>query len=83
VPVAEGVLPLEGLEQASLPPGRTAVLRHVGHYEQLRAACERLFEWVEAHSESAAGPFWESYVTNPATEPDPAKRITDICLPLR
>ncbi len=70
-------------EQASLPAGRTAVLRHVGPYSELRAACERLGQEVERLGERASGPFWESYVTNPAEEPDASKRITEIYLPLR
>jgi effector-binding domain-containing protein len=83
VPVAPDAVELAGVEQASLPSGRAAVLRHVGPYDGLRAACERLQMWVEERGESASGPFWESYVTNPATERDPAKRITDIYVPLR
>jgi hypothetical protein len=28
-------------------------------------------------------PHWEAYVTDPRSEPDPSKRVTDIYLPLR
>jgi effector-binding domain-containing protein len=83
VPVKDGVMPLDGLDEASLPAGRVAVLRHTGPYEDLRAACRRLRGWVSEQGESASGPHWESYVTDPAAEPDPARRITDIYLPLR
>ncbi len=82
-PVAAGTAALDGLPLGGLPGGRVAVLRHTGPYEQLRDACARLAEWLRRQGLEPAGPFWESYVTNPAEEPDPAKRITDICQPLR
>lgn len=74
---------LEDGKQANLPAGRAAVWRHVGPYSELRTACERLGAAVEELGEEPAGGLWESYVTNPAEEPDPAKRITEIYLPLR
>ena len=67
-------------QTSGLPGGRAAVLRHVGPFSGLRDACARLQEWA---GERAAGPFWESYVTNPREEPDSSKWITEIFLPLR
>ena len=83
VPVTSGREPLNGLERGELPAGRVAMLRHIGPYEELRDACARLISWVEQRGEAASGPHWEVYVTNPADEPDPSKRITDIFLPLQ
>jgi effector-binding domain-containing protein len=83
VPLAEGVGELEDIEQSALPAGRAAVLRYAGAYDGLREACEQLKVWAEERDEEAAGPHWETYVTDPRTEPDPSKRITEICLPLR
>ena len=83
VPVAADEARLTGLETAVLPPGRTAELRHIGPYEELRAACEDLMRWLQRRDERACGPFWESYVTNPAAEPDPSRRVTEVCVPLR
>ena len=56
------------------------MLVHVGPFSGLRDACERLQEWV---GDRAAGPFWESYVTNPREEPDSSRWVTEIFLPLR
>jgi len=39
--------------------------------------------YIEWAGDRAAGPFWESYVTNPREEPDSSKWITEIFLPLR
>jgi len=82
VPV-EGDRDLKGVEQSTLPGGRLGVWRHVGPYSELRAACEQLEESVEQLGEEPDGPFWESYVTNPADEPDASKRVTEIYQPLR
>ena len=65
-----------------LPGGRAAVLRHVGPFSGLRDACERLARWVAEQGEEPAGPFWESYVTDPRSEPDSSKWITDITQPI-
>jgi effector-binding domain-containing protein len=67
-------------QASGLPGGRVAVLRHVGPFSGLRDACERLQEWA---GDRAAGPFWESYVTNPREEPDSSRWVTEIFLPLR
>jgi len=67
-------------QSSGLPGGRAAVLVHVGPFSGLRDACERLQEWA---GERAAGPFWESYVTNPREEPDSARWVTEIFQPLR
>jgi effector-binding domain-containing protein len=83
VPLPEGTGGLQGVGQATLPSGRVAVMRYVGPYDGLRHACEQLGAWVEGRNEEAAGPHWETYVTDPRTEPDPSKRITDIYLPLK
>jgi effector-binding domain-containing protein len=82
VPVPGDLAELDGAEVESLPAGRVAVLRYTGPYDGLREACEALGRWVEQQGEHASGPFWEVYVTDPRTEPDPAKRITEIYQPL-
>lgn len=81
VPVSQNEL--DGVDSSTLPAGRVAVWRHVGPYDELRAACEQLEQSVEQLGEEPAGPFWESYVTNPAEEPDASKRVTEIYQPLR
>ena len=83
VPVPAEAADLDGIERSALPGGCVAVWRHVGPYSELRAACARFEQSVEQLGEQADGPFWESYVTNPATEPDASKRVTEIYQPLR
>ncbi len=78
VPTSEA----SSIPTVDLPECQVARLRYVGPYEGLRDACAQLFEWIGEYGRHPAGPFWESYVTDPRTEPDPAKRITDIYVPL-
>jgi effector-binding domain-containing protein len=82
VPVPAHAGQLQGVEDTSLPAGRVVVLRHIGPYGELRGACEELFAWVAEHGQQPGGAHWEVYVTDPYSEPDPAKRITDIYVPL-
>ena len=79
IPVPAGSAAADG----RLPAGRVAVLRHVGPFSGLREAGEALKRWVAEQGEEAAGPFWEAYVTDPSSEPDSSKWITDIHVPLR
>jgi effector-binding domain-containing protein len=79
IPVPAGSAAADG----ALPAGRVAVLRHIGHFSGLREAGEGLERWVAEQGEEVAGPFWEAYVTDPSSEPDSSKWITDIHVPVR
>ena len=70
-------------QDSGLPGCRAAVLRHVGPFSGLRDACAALEAWVAEQGLEPAGPFWETYVTNPRDEPDSSKWITEIVQPLR
>src|SRR2546423_4684930 len=83
VPVPGDATEFDGAERSTLPGGRVAVWRYVGPYSGLREACEQLGTSVKELGEKAAGPFWESYVTDPSAEPDASKRGTEIDLPLQ
>jgi effector-binding domain-containing protein len=71
-----------------LPAGRYAVLRHTGPYDGLIAGNAALQRWAEEHGitldswDTPEGTAWraraEHYLTNPATEPDPAKWEVDV-----
>jgi hypothetical protein len=78
-----------GLERRPIQPAGPPFIRYLKTGERfeieldgLRNACEQLVAWVEERDEEAAGPHWETYVTDPRTEPDTSKRITEIYLPL-
>jgi len=86
IPVATAV-PGAGIVTAGvLPAGRYAVLVNTGPYDDLVDAHTALHAWGEANGivwqtaddGKSPGVMLESYVTNPAEEPDPQKWQTDI-----
>ncbi|KTR85810.1 GyrI-like domain-containing protein [Leucobacter chromiiresistens] len=60
----------------TLPAARTAVLLLRGDFSGLAAAYERLYAWIEAQGERAAGLAWEQYLTEPQPGGDPASNET-------
>jgi effector-binding domain-containing protein len=75
-----------------LPAGRYVTTRHVGHPQTLIAATAALLDWAAAKglkwdvSSSAAGERWgcrlEIYHSDPATEPDMSKWVTELAFRL-
>jgi effector-binding domain-containing protein len=82
-PVAE---PQEGtgrVEPGELPGGAVISTIHTGPYEDLPKAHDALDLWIQEHGKKSRGPQWESYVSDPAAEPDPHKRETELIWPIR
>ncbi len=81
-PVATAVAPSGSVATGTLPGGRVVEAVHVGPYDTMEdtySALERFF------AETGLVPgdvMWESYVTDPGTEPDPARWRTQICWPV-
>ena len=82
LPVAPPVVGDDKVKASVLPGGRCAVATHVGPYELLSATHQRLHQFVADQGEKAAGPPWESYLTDPGDEPDPSKWKTLVVIPL-
>ncbi|WP_298849379.1 GyrI-like domain-containing protein [uncultured Ruegeria sp.] len=78
-----GVAP-EGMEELSIPGGKTAVLTHKGPYSGIEAAYHSLFgNWLpESGEEPADKPSYEIYLNDPR-ETAPEDLLTEICLPLK
>jgi len=82
-PVAEPQ-PSEGrITAGELPGGELVSTIHVGPYEDLPKAHDALDEWIKENGKKSRGPQWESYVTDPGEEPDPAKRQTVLLWPVK
>jgi effector-binding domain-containing protein len=91
-PVAEPVSGDGRVVAGVLPAGRYATLRHVGHPSTLVAATGELLDRAAAIGlkwdmvASAAGERWgarlENYLTDPATEPDMNKWVTELAFRL-
>lgn len=89
VEVAVG-FPVEGrfaatgeLEAMELPGGRVVQGTHVGPYEALERTYGELLAWAQGEGLTLAVGMWESYLSDPATEPDPSAWRTLITWPLQ
>jgi effector-binding domain-containing protein len=84
---AGGLPPLEtcaaeDVGASQLPAGPAAVAVHVGPYETLGDAHERLRRWIEEQGRAPGGGPWESYVNDPGQVADVARLRTQIVWPL-
>jgi effector-binding domain-containing protein len=79
----------ERVTTGELPAGTYAVMEYAGHYDGLVDAARYLLEWAEKNGvkwqktdDPAGGEHWvsriESYPTDPETEPNPDKWITEL-----
>jgi AraC family transcriptional regulator len=75
--------PGEGeVEAGVLQGGPAAVAMHGGPYDELPTTFAAIERWLEDNGYRAAGPPWESYLTDPAEHPNTADWRTRICWPL-
>jgi len=54
----------------------------MGAYDKLQDTYAAIERWMQEHGVRAAGAPWESYITDPAEHPDPAKWRTDVFWPI-
>jgi effector-binding domain-containing protein len=83
VPVGGPVPEWDGVVADSLPEGLVAMTVHVGSYQTIGKGWEALMEWVQQHGHEALSPCWETYLTDPATEPDSSKYVTELYQPVK
>lgn len=55
---------------------------HTGPYDELPSAYRAMADWLSANGSVAAGAVWEVYLTDPTSEPDPARWQTLIYFPV-
>lgn len=82
IPVAEGTVAGEGLEVITIPAGNAFKYTHVGPYEDMEPAHFSINEYIYGNGINATGGPWEIYVTDPGTEPDPTKWVSEIWYPI-
>jgi hypothetical protein len=93
VPVASAVAEDDGIICGGiLPAGRFAVMTHTGAPQTLMGATAALLDWADARelawdvSQTDAGEKWgcrlESYLTDPAQQPDTSKWQTELAFRL-
>ncbi len=66
----------------SLPAGRVVEAIHVGPYDTMEKTYAEIEDYLADEGLTPAEVMWETYLSDPDTEPDPAAWRTLICWPL-
>jgi effector-binding domain-containing protein len=65
-----------------LPAATVARTTYHGGFEGLPGAWGELHAWMRANGHEPGADLWESYVTGPETDPDPATWRTELTQPI-
>ena len=79
---AAGPLETDAVHTVTLPGGPAAVAEHVGPYDTLTQTYEALEAWMREQGVTPRTGPWESYLSDPGEEPDPATWRTAITWPV-
>ena len=82
VPVSAPVAATGRVQPGEWPAMRVARTVHHGPYEGLPEVWGEFMDWIETHGHTPAPDLWECYLTNPDSDPDPAKWQTQLNRPL-
>ena len=82
VPVDRPVTPSGRVKQGQLPAATVARTVYHGSYEGLFGAWQEFEKWIAAQGRTAAPSLWETYLTDPAANPDPKTGRTELTRPL-
>lgn len=74
-PVAGPITPDGEVEPFELPAGRVVTGTHVGPYETLEQTYGELMAWTGAQGLTLAEGMWESYLSDPSTDPGTWKTL--------
>jgi AraC family transcriptional regulator len=83
VPVKNPIQPEGAVKPSDLPGGPAAIAVHAGPYEGLADTYAAIEAWLASTGRAASGGPWEIYLTDPSTEPDPGKWLTEVIYPLQ
>jgi len=78
--------PIEGtqtVQASSLPAGPAAATTYVGPYEEMEPVWAAIWAWMAEQGVDPACDPWEVYLSDPASQPDPATWRTDVVAPFR
>jgi len=71
------------VKPGELPAGRIVQTWHAGGYDTVAETYGRLEAWIRENGHTPAGPPWEVYLTDPTSQPDPSRWMTEILWPIR
>ncbi len=82
VPISGDVVAEGEITQREIPAAKVLVITHVGPYDDLNKAGSALAQYMKEHKYKYIDPCWESYVSDPGSEPDPTKWVTKLYQPM-
>lgn len=82
-PVAQPISGADEVNASTLPGGTMAVAMHTGSYDEMEAAYEAVYSWIDSQGGEPVGGPWEVYLTDPQENPDPSGWKTEIVAPYR
>lgn len=82
-PVSAPITPAGEVVPLVLPGGRAVQCVHTGPFDALAQTYDALLGWAASQGIELATRMWESYLTDPSVEPDPATWRTLITWPVR
>ena len=82
VPVTEPVAAAGRVTNGQLPAATVARTIYHGPYEGLPSAWAEFNAWIAAEGRTAGPSLWQTYVTDPAANPDPTTWLTELTRPL-
>jgi effector-binding domain-containing protein len=81
-PVSAELRATGDVEPMELPAGRAIRGIHVGPYDQLERTYGELIAWAGEQGLALKEGMWETYLSDPAAEPDPTTWRTEITWPV-
>ncbi len=78
IPIATPFPETERVKNSNVPGGIAAFTTHMGPYEEISKAYQAIQAWLQQFGHESTGVFWEVYMTDPETTPDPADYRTDV-----
>jgi len=82
MPVKRAIVADGDVKPSQLPGGPVVLAVHAGPYESLKATYDALEGWMTSTDRAPSGGPWEIYLTDPSTEPDPSKWLTQVIWPI-
>jgi effector-binding domain-containing protein len=82
VPVTDPVAAAGRVTNGQLPAATVARTIYHGPYEGLPSAWTEFNAWIAAEGRTAGPSLWQTYVTDPAANPDPTTWLTELTRPL-
>lgn len=81
-PVPRTITPVDGVAPGTLPAGAAVRAVHVGPYATIGRTYGEMRTWMKHKGLEPANVMWETYLSDPSAQPDPATWRTEVWWPV-